>query len=631
MKPKTTLLLLTFGLCSLIGFSQYGSNQKKIDSLLSVFKSAKKDTNSVYILVDLWRATINSDVDSAIKYAKEMIELSNTLKYDTGISTGHQRLGIAYSYLSDYSASNSEYLRALKIYEKHNSKRMMGSMLFNIGLNHQAQGLYDSAFHYNKLAENKFIEINDTLRLGSIYDHASGIYLEKGQYILSLQNAIKASKIFEKHNDSARYGDALIKIADNYESMGNYNEAEDYYRQCMKLFENTNDLYYKSIAYRKLGILFRNLKPMQKDSAEHYLDGAIKIALAIKAPSLEGIALNDYGHLLLKLGDHQAAKSYFTKALELSRSIGTKMGESSNLIDLGKADFELNTYDTALRNTLEGVQIAKDAEIRDNINRGYESLSKIYKSTDDLERALYYQEEFKQLNDSIYNVEKATKLSELQTIYETEKKEAALALHEEEIKTLNEKVKVDKLTKSLFAGGMFSLLAVSGLLFFGFRQRMKKNAIAREKQEEIYKQEIEHKKKELASQTLHLVQKNTFIQELKENLESLKNSPEKFKIEFRRIVMLLKKQNAEDKDWEVFKTYFADVHNDFDQKLKTVYADITEKEIRLAAFLRMNLSTKEIAAMFNVMPDSILKSKYRLKKKLALDKEIDLTTFLNRL
>ncbi|WP_176801294.1 tetratricopeptide repeat protein [Kriegella aquimaris] len=602
-----------------------------MDSLLSVFKSAKKDTNSVYILVDLWRATINSDVDSAIKYAKEMIELSNTLKYDTGISSGHQRLGIAYSYLSDYSASNSEYLRALKIYEKHNSKRMMGSMFFNIGLNHQAQGLYDSAFHYNKLAENKFIEINDTLRLGSIYDHASGIYLEKGQYILSLQNAIKASKIFEKHNDSARYGDALIKIADNYESMGNYNEAEDYYRQCMKLFENTNDQYYKSIAYRKLGILFRNLKPMQKDSAEHYLDRAIKIALVINAPSLEGIALNDYGHLLLKLGDNQAAKSYFTKALELSRSIGTKMGESSNLIDLGKADFELNTYDTALKNTLEGVQIAKDAEILDNINRGYESLSKIYKSTDDLEKALYYQEEFKQLNDSIYNVEKATKLSELQTIYETEKKEAALALHEEEIKTLNEKVKVDKLTKSLFAGGMFSLLAVSGLLFFGFRQRMKKNKIAREKQEEIYKQEIEHKKKELASQTLHLVQKNTFIQELKENLESLKNSPEKFKIEFRRIVMLLKKQNAEDKDWEVFKTYFADVHNDFDQKLKTVYADITEKEIRLAAFLRMNLSTKEIAAMFNVMPDSILKSKYRLKKKLALDKEIDLTTFLNRL
>ena len=95
--------------------------------------------------------------------------------------------------------------------------------------------------------------------------------------------------------------------------------------------------------------------------------------------------------------------------------------------------------------------------------------------------------------------------------------------------------------------------------------------------------------------------------------------------------MLLKKESAEDKDWEVFKSYFSEVHNNFDNKLKTIYKDITEKEIRLASFLRMNLSTKEIASMLNVLPDSVLKSKYRLKKKLNLDKAIDLNQFLNKL
>jgi len=217
----------------------------------------------------------------------------------------------------------------------------------------------------------------------------------------------------------------------------------------------------------------------------------------------------------------------------------------------------------------------------------------------------------------------------LEVKYQTEKKEAEIALQEEEINTLNAKAKVDQLTQGLYAGGMASALALSGLLVFGYRQRIKKNKIAREKQEEIYKQEIAHKKKELTSQTLHLVQKNTFIQELMENLENIKNSPEKFKMEFRRMVMLLKKENASDKDWEVFKTYFSEVHNDFDQKLKTIYPDISEKEIRLAAFLRMNLTTKEIAATLNVLPDSILKSKYRLKKKLGLDKATDLNDFLN--
>lgn len=100
------------------------------------------------------------------------------------------------------------------------------------------------------------------------------------------------------------------------------------------------------------------------------------------------------------------------------------------------------------------------------------------------------------------------------------------------------------------------------------------------------------------------MQKNTFIQELKENLEKIKASPELFKMQFRRLVMLLKRKSAEEKDGEVFKLYFVNVHNDFDQKLKALHADITEKEIRLAAFLRMNLSTKEIAAMFTMIPSS---------------------------
>lgn len=65
--------------------------------------------------------------------------------------------------------------------------------------------------------------------------------------------------------------------------------------------------------------------------------------------------------------------------------------------------------------------------------------------------------------------------------------------------------------------------------------------------------------------------------------------------------------------------------------MKGIANDISEKEIRLASFLRMNLSTKEIASMLNVMPDSVTKSKYRLKKKLGLGKEEDLTQFLNSL
>ena len=323
------------------------------------------------------------------------------------------------------------------------------------------------------------------------------------------------------------------------------------------------------------------------------------------------------------------ARTFLEESYKVSESTGIQLDIASSLKELAQVDYQSNEFGEALKKMDRVIEMTESIGAVSILGQSYKERSQIHESLGKYTNAIADLRTYQIINDSIFNSRKSQQIEELKTIYETEKKEAEIALQEEEINTLNAQAKVNRLTKGLYAGGMASALALSGLLVFGYRQKMKKNKIAREKQEEIYKQEIEHKKKELASQTLHLVQKNTFIQELMDNLENIKNSPEKFKMEFRRIVMLLKKENASDKDWEVFKTYFAEVHNDFDQKLKTIYPDISEKEIRLAAFLRMNLTTKEIAATLNVLPDSILKSKYRLKKKLGLDKATDLSDFLN--
>ena len=170
------------------------------------------------------------------------------------------------------------------------------------------------------------------------------------------------------------------------------------------------------------------------------------------------------------------------------------------------------------------------------MSNAYKIRSEIYQKIGNKDQALLDYQLFHVLNDSIYNVKKSLQIEELKTIYETEKKEAEIALQEREIQTLNQEIKINTLQKELYAGGMFTLLAVSALLVFGFRQKMKRNQAEREKREEILNQEIEFKKKELASQTLHLVQKNSFIQELTENLEKIKNSPDLFKMEFRKIL-----------------------------------------------------------------------------------------------
>jgi tetratricopeptide (TPR) repeat protein len=361
------------------------------------------------------------------------------------------------------------------------------------------------------------------------------------------------------------------------------------------------------------------------------LEKGLELAEKNRLKSNYSESLGYLGITYLHLNEFDRARDYLEKGIAFDKRFKRDDPSSFKLLHLGRVEAAVKNYVKSYNYFNEALELAKKNTNKIIERDVYRSFASTYEKANNLKESIKYTKLYVKLKDSLLRAYNNKEIEDLKIVYQTEKKEAAIALQEEEIKTLNAQAENDKLTKTLYGGGAITGVALSGLLFFGFRQRMKKNKIAREKQEEIYKQEIAFKQKELASQTLHLVQKNTFLQELKENLEKLKSSPEKFKVEFRRIVMLLKKESATDKDWEVFKSYFSEVHDNFDNKLKAINDSISEKDLRLASFIKMNLSTKEIAAILNVLPQSVLTSKYRLKKKLGIDKETDVYNFLMKI
>ncbi len=504
--------------------------------------------------------------------------------------------------------------------------------------------LYNKKNNFDKAEEylNENIEIfenRDTIKnareidfkyIGSTYHALSNINVRKGQHNLALKNGLRSLELYKaRAKDPLFEADAYFTLGQTEMDLKNYKQSLVYLEQALKVYTDFKDLLWESDVLKIIG---ENLVLQNKpDEALEYLMRCIEIAKENKFQLTEAIAHNILGNAYSELSRNSEALQSLNKSVETYGKMENPTEVNEAYISLGRYYNKMNQPHLAIPYFEKAIIISDSIGATPMASEAYFNRSKSFQRLKEYERALEDLELHTKLKDSIFTIKKSQQIEEMRTIFETEKKEAEIALQQEEIKNLYQEVEISNLRKGLYAGGMASALALSGLLVFGFRQRTKKNRIAREKQEEIYRQEIAHKKKELTSQTLHLVQKNTFIQELMDNLENVKNSPEKFKTEFRRIVMLLKKENASDKDWEVFKTYFAEVHNDFDQKLKTIYADISEKEIRLAAFLRMNLTTKEIAATLNVLPDSILKSKYRLKKKLNLDKDTDLTSFLNTL
>jgi DNA-binding CsgD family transcriptional regulator len=264
------------------------------------------------------------------------------------------------------------------------------------------------------------------------------------------------------------------------------------------------------------------------------------------------------------------------------------------------------------------------------------TLSEISEALSAFDQSLAYYKSYTVIKDSLLNAEKSRQISELQTVYETEKKD-------QEIQLLAKNVEIDQIRKTrLWIAFGFTLLA-GGLLLYGQRTRrirdQKIHAQERElevqhrKSAELEKQklsrELDFKKQELAAKALQLARKNEFLQSLNEEVDGLRTKgTEPVDASVRRISRRIKRDIESEEEWEQFLSSFRGVHHNFIENIQSTYPAITKSELRLACLMKMNLSGKEIAAMLNITQEGVKKSRYRLRKKLDVDSDVDIQQFL---
>jgi DNA-binding CsgD family transcriptional regulator len=142
--------------------------------------------------------------------------------------------------------------------------------------------------------------------------------------------------------------------------------------------------------------------------------------------------------------------------------------------------------------------------------------------------------------------------------------------------------------------------------------------------------EMIHKEKELANATMLIIQKNEILHKLKNELTKIKNvlPDDLLKNELNATIKRIGKEIDNEKQWQVFNTHVEQVHEELFKKLKTHYPDLTPRELSLCAYLRMNISSKEIATLMNISARGVEISRYRIRKKLRLDREANLAEFM---
>lgn len=623
---KTLIIVVTTLFTTLC----YSQTEKKIDSLVKRLKTKNNPLENIEILESLYTNLLYNNPKSSLEYSLKAYQISKSIGNKKKMLNASYQSGVSYRVIHKLDSAVYYHRIAMSLAKELNEDIFYAKALSELADIERLNSNKEEALLFFNEAKEIYKRNNEIELLSSCIGNIASVYLSNGQFRISQKLYMQALKTLDSIDaDPVFKADMIARIGEIQHNVQNYKESINYYKQALKVYTEENDNVWKCNMYLQIGTSYVMLK--NYDNAIENFSKSLKIAKEYSLKSNEAMLYTNIGALYRETKEFEKSKVYLEESLAFHKREGFAFNYidvlkelGSLYIDLGKPTKALEYLDLAINKSIPSKRLDYLMDLYKLRSLAYEELNNTNMAIKDLK-------EHQKFKDSIYNSNKNQQIEELKTIYETEKKQTLLALNEEEIKNLQQKDKLNTLTKSLYAAGMIAILSISIMLFFIFKHRMKKNISKQKKQDELYRKEIEHKQKELASLTVHLVQKNTFTQELIDNLKELKNNPERFKLEFRRILMLLKKQTADDKDWELFKSYFADVHNDFDKKLKKIYADISDKEIRLAAFLRMNLSTKEIAAIFNVLPDSILKSKYRLKKKLNLKREIDLSDFLNSL
>lgn len=422
-----------------------------------------------------------------------------------------------------------------------------------------------------------------------------------GQIHFTLKNFELAKGFFEDAKEVATqqlfiHGEATAKsgLGNCYEKTGNYPAALRLQKQSLSLYEKLVDSTGIATAQENIGSIYEDLLIL--DTAEIYFLKAYKY-LPDSQSQLASNILNNLGDVNRKEGDYTDAIRFTSRALEVALLINDN----------------------------------------DEVESAYKDLSEVYYLKGDYQEAYDFLTKANEYNELILKGINIEQLNRLQTIYDNNKKEA-------QIRILTEQNKADRANQRLVLLAVLAGSIILGILYF-FNNR-KKKAELKEKEyeqrtleaelesqaikEKTLHREIQLKTASLSKYSLHIAQKNKILLDLSNDLKAI---GERKGIDYNKKIKNLAKEIdynlQQENEWEEFIHLFKEIHPEFDRKLSEMAADnLSPAELRLGILLRLNLSTKEIASILRITPDSVRVARYRLRKKLPISPKEDLVHFM---
>jgi tetratricopeptide (TPR) repeat protein len=569
------------------------SNAKSFrDSLLAELKNSPKNQEKSILFNRIAHDVRDSNLDSAIFYSRKGLDLATDIGYPLGIAENAASLGDFYVQYDSLDKAKEKYILSIVYFKQINKEYDLASLLKIVGNIYLSQSNYSEAllFYKNSLVVSERNNYTDILP--HIYNNSGLIYQHLKENQKALTNYQKAYEGFKKLGLNEEVANAVSNIANIYLADGNDSLALDYYDEALRIFKE----------------------------AGNFIDAS---------------------SIYIYLGNHEYEKENYTKALEYYTTSNQLyndqkieyVGPKSYILvqilgNLGRVSYQFGEKLQAIDYLEKSLSIAQQNHYLTWVELNTYELFKIYEDEGNYKMALDYFKLYEESGDQILSESSIRKITQLEMQYEFDEKMKEKEL-EDALKEAAQQKREFRYILFIVLGVFISILAI--LLFLFQRNKTAKVELKRKNlrlEHDKLQQELEHRNRELATNVMFLLKKNEFITHTAEKLAGMKKQ---FKEENKRVIQNVIRdllQNTSKDVWKEFEVRFQEVHSEFYNNLNEKYPDLTPNEKKICAFLRLNMSTKDISAITYQSVRSIDMARFRLRKKIGLETDENLVTFL---
>ena len=494
-------------------FINANSQSNEIDSLENILKSTIHDTLKARILSDLSFKIRFNNTEKSLEYALKSVELNKKHNLKKGEAKALNNAGLAYNALGMFDKAIEFHTKSIETSSQINDSLGIAKGLINIGYAYSIIGKIEKAIENYSNSLEICLKINDKKLIFHNYNALGNIYNSNGNYDKALESFQNSLNISENLSDILNQAESLNNIGLVFMAQQNNKVALEYFEKARKKAENINGTSTLAIILNNIGIIYDKMN--NPDEALKYYLESLKLKEQIGDLYSIVVSYSNIAIIYQNRGDLKKAIEYNTKALKIDEQLNDQQGLCLDYINISEIEKLQKNYPRAIELLEEALKIAKQSDYKRYRLSIYSAFSNIYEMQNDLKSALDYNKKYIFLKDSLLNEESTKQLTEMQTKYESEKKEKEIIVLQKDKEIQTQEISRARVIRNSIIGIATLILFLLIGSYIAYRDKKKANIKLALMNEEILQQ-----KEEIEAQRDLLTISNQEISLQKEEIEA---------------------------------------------------------------------------------------------------------------